>query len=63
MLKKNLAHSYQKTNCETFDEPLNLMRECFWSTLEQKHDGQWHIMRANGIIEIYNSTGKILTGF
>ena len=54
--KKKLAYPYEKFNLNNFQEPLNLTKEDFWSTLTQSYPCDDDIKRTQQLIDKYNIT-------
>ena len=64
LFKKKLAHPYDYLNFTNFQEPLNLTKEDFWSTLKQTTPPAEEITRTQEIIEKFNiKNGQELTTF
>ena len=53
LLKKKLAYPYEYLNLGIFQEPVNLTKEDFWSTLKHSYLSDEGINRTQDIIEIY----------
>ena len=56
LFKKKLAYPYEKFNLNNFQEPLNLTKEDFWSTLTQSYPCDDDIKRTQQLIDKYNIT-------
>ena len=60
LFKKKLAYPYEKFNLNNFreatQEPLNLTKEDFWSTLTQSYPCEDDIKRTQQLIDTYNIT-------
>ena len=56
LFKKKLAHPYEKFNPKNFQEPLNLTKGDYWSTLTQFHPCDDDIKRTQQLIDKYNIT-------
>ena len=56
LFKKKLAYPYEKFNPNNFQEPLNLTKEDFWSTLQQSYPCDDDIKRTQHLIDKYNIT-------
>ena len=62
LLLKKLAYAYEYFSESNFDQPLDLKKEHFYSTLKQSYPPQQEIDRTFEIIKKYNiKTGKELT--
>ena len=62
LLLKKLAYPYEYFNWENFDQPLNLKKEDFYSTLKQSYPSDEEIDRTFEIIKKYEiKTGRELT--
>ena len=62
LFKKNLAYPYEYLNLGNFQEPLNLTKEDFWSTLKQTTPPDEEINRTQEIIKKFNvKNGQELT--
>ena len=55
LFKKKLAYPYEKFNLNKFQEPLNLTKEDYWSTLTQSYSCD-DIKRTQQLIDKYNIT-------
>ena len=55
-LFKKLAYPYEKFNLNNFQEPLNLRKEDYWSTLTQSYPCDDDIKRTQQLIDKYNIT-------
>ena len=49
-----MAYPYEYLNLNSFQEPLNLTKEDFWSTLKQSYPSDDEINRTKEIIEKYD---------
>ena len=56
LFKKKLAYPYEKFNFNYFQEPLNLAKEEYWSTLTQSYPCDDDIKRTQQLIDKYNNT-------
>ena len=56
LFKKKLAYAYEKVNLKTFQEPINLTKEDYWSTLTQSYLCDDDIKRIQQLIDKYNIT-------
>ena len=56
LLKKKLAYPCEKFNLNNFQEPLNLTKEDYWSTLTQSYPSDDDIKRTRQLIDKYNTT-------
>ena len=56
LFKKKLAYPYEKFNLNNFQEPLNLTKEDYWSTLTQSYRCDDDIKRTQQLIDKYNIT-------
>ena len=56
LFKKKLAYPYEKFNLIKFQEPLNLTKEDYWSTLTQSYPCDDDIKRTQQLIDKYNIT-------
>ena len=56
LFKKKLAYPYEKFNLNNFQEPLNLRKEDYWSTLTQSYPCDDDIKRTQQLIDKYNIT-------
>ena len=62
LFKKKLAYPYEYLNLDNFQEPLNLTKEDFWSTLTQSYPSDDDIKRTQELIEKYKiRNGQELT--
>ena len=62
LFKKKLAYPYEYLNLDNFQEPLNLTKEDYWSTLTQSYPSDDDIKRTQELIEKNNiTTGQELT--
>ena len=62
LFKKKLAYPYEYVNLGNFQEPLNLTKEDFWSTLKQTTPPDEEINRTQEIIKTFNvKNGQELT--
>ena len=62
LFKKKLAYPYEYLTHSNFNEPLNLTKEVFWSTLKQTTPPDEEINRTQEIIEKYDiKNGQELT--
>ena len=60
--KKKLAYPYEYLNLDNFQEPLNLSKEDYWSTLTQSYPSDDDIKRTQELIEKYKiRNGQELT--
>ena len=53
LFKKKLAYPYEYLNLDNFQEPLNLTKEDYWSTLTQSYPSDDDIKRIQELIEKY----------
>ena len=61
-LKKKLAYPYEYLNLSNIQEPLNLAKEGFWSTLKQEISPDEEINRTQKINKKFNiKNGQELT--
>ena len=51
LFKKKLAHPYENLNLDNFQEPLNLTKEDYWSTLTQSYPSDDDIKRTQELID------------
>ena len=51
LLKKKLAYPYEYLNLDNFQEPLNLTKEDYWSTLTQSYPSDDDIKRTQELID------------
>ena len=56
LFKKKLVYPYEKFNLSNFQEPLNLTKEDYWSTLTHSYPCDDDIKRTQQIIDKYNIT-------
>ena len=56
LFKKKLAYPYEKINLNNFQEPLNLTKKDYWSTLTQSYPCDDDIKRTQQLIDKYNLT-------
>ena len=56
LFRKKLAYPYEKFNPNDFQEPLNLTKEDYWSTLTQSYPCYDDIKRTQELIDKYNIT-------
>ena len=56
LFKKKLVYPYEKFNLNNIQEPLNLTKEDFWSTLTQSYPFDDDIKRTQQLIDTYNIT-------
>ena len=62
LFKKKLAYPYEYLNLDNFQEPLNLTKEDYWSTLTQSYPSDDDIKRTQELIDKNNITaGQELT--
>ena len=62
LFKKKLAYPYEYLNLSNVQEPLNLTKEDFWSTLKQRTPPDEEINRTQEIIKKFNvKNGQNLT--
>ena len=62
LLKKKLAYPYEYLNLDNFQEPLNLTKEDYWSTLTQSYPSDDDIKRTQELIDKNkNKNGRELT--
>ena len=62
LFKKKLAYPYEYLNLDNFQEPLNLTKEDYWSTLTQSYPSDDDIKRTQEIInKNKNENGRELT--
>ena len=62
LFKKKLAYPYEYFNLGNFQEPLNLTKEDFWSTLKQTTPPDDEINRTQEIVKKFNvKNGQELT--
>ena len=62
LFKQKLAYPYEKFNLNNINDPLNLSKDDYWSTLKQKYIDDEDIKRTNEIVEKFKiKTGKDLT--
>ena len=62
LFKKKLAYPYEYLNLDNFQEPLNLTKEDYWSTLTQSYPSDDDIKRTQELIDKNNiTTGQELT--
>ena len=62
LFKKKLAYPYEYLNLDNFQEPLNLTKEDYWSTLTQSYPSDDDIQRTKELIDKNNiTTGQELT--
>ena len=62
LFKKKLAYPYEYLNLDNFQEPLNLTKEDYWSTLTQSYPSDDDIKRTQELIDKNNiKNGQELT--
>ena len=62
LFKKKLAYPYEYSNLDNFQEPLNLTKEDYWSTLTQSYPSDDDIKRTQELIDENNiKNGQKLT--
>ena len=62
LFKKKLAYPYEHFNLDNFDEPLNLTKDDYWSTLTQSYPSDDDIKRTQELIDKTNiKNGRELT--
>ena len=62
LFKKKLAYPYEYLNLDNFQEPLNLTKEDYWSTLTQSYPSDDDIKRTQDLIDKNNiKNGQELT--
>ena len=62
LFKKKLGYPYEHFNLDNFDEPLNLTKDDYWSTLTQSYPSDDDIKRTQELIDKTNiKNGRELT--
>ena len=62
LFKKKLAYAYEVFNLSNFQEPSNLTKEDFWSTLKQATPPDEEINRTQEVIKNYGiKNGQVIT--